>query len=113
MGGAIKGALAAVSLAVKEGLDFRAKLPEAKAAPPPDVSRGNNRKGFYINTPSLQKASLDRLIIDRASSVRKVDRWTRNGTLLSSKPKTDRHLMRHGWYRRKLRNEKPDAECYP
>lgn len=28
-------------------------------------------------------------------------------------PITEKMLMRHGWYRRKLRNEKPDAECYP
>lgn len=31
---------------------------------------------------------------------------------IASIPITEKMLMRHGWYRRKLRNEKPDADCY-
>lgn len=88
-------------------LDFRQQPAQPKRNEPPAMgghsfrSKGRARP----NGTSSQQAVLDRLIIDRSSSIRKIDRWTRNGTLLSSKPKTDRHLMRHGWYRRQKERE--------
>lgn len=52
---------------------------------------------------SGQKAAMDRLIPDRSSTVHKMQRWLNNGTLQMAAPKTERHLQRHGWYRRQQR----------
>lgn len=73
-----------------EGVDFGRRRPHGKKS-------GRQRSG--------QKAGLDRLILDRSSTVKKMQRWLNNGTLHGPSPKGERHLMRHGWYRRQKQNE--------
>lgn len=73
----------------------------------------SNRKGKHYRPvgASEQHGKADRFILDRSSSVHKMDRWMNNGSLTRAPP-DKRALMRHGWYRRKMRAEKPDQECY-
>lgn len=54
---------------------------------------------------SKQKPAHDRLIVDRSSTVRKMQRWLNAGTMHHAQPKNDRHLMRHSWYRRQKQKE--------
>jgi hypothetical protein len=101
-------AFAAATAALMAGfgrLDFRPTLPTKRNEPPVGGHSYRSKGHARPNGTSGQRASMDRLIIDRSSSVRKIDRWTRNGTLLSSKPRSDAHLLRHGWYRRQKQKE--------
>lgn len=52
---------------------------------------------------SKQLGSKDRLIVDRPSSIRKMQRWARAGYPLHEPDA--KVLMRHGWYERYLRGK--------
>jgi len=101
MGGVLAGALAAISLGISQSLDFRNRAVPKRAEPPLGYSH-RPRKGRLPNGTSGQKPDKDRLLLDRSSSVHKMRRWLRSGRMEVAAPKTDRHLMRHGWYRREL-----------
>lgn len=107
MGAALGGALAAVSLEMLQSLDFRSKSPAKRDVPPESGHsfRSRKRQRQLPNGMSGQTPSKDRLLGDRSSSVRKMQRWLNAGTMQAPAPKTDRHLQRHGWYRRQLERQ--------
>lgn len=96
MGGMLAGALAAVSLGLLAPMPSAG--PPAPAPKRPYAKKGRGR--------SKQKASRDRLTLDRSSNIAKFDRWARNGTLeIAGAGPDQRVLMRHSWYRRQKEKE--------
>lgn len=95
MGAMLSGALAAVSLAVRQGLDFRSKAEatDRKKPVPQGHSYRITAKRTFPNAISAQKVDLDRIIVDRSSSVRKLQRWARAGRV--NLPESDRAANRH------------------
>ena len=80
IGAGLHGALAAVS-GMLTGLDFR-----ARELPPP-MPRAQYKKTFFKEKGPRQRGNQrggkDRLIVDRSSSVRKLQRYLNNGTIVS------------------------------
>lgn len=88
MGAMLNSALAAISAAFMPMRDYRA--PQQKTEPQPykkPFGKTSGRQG------SKQRADLDRLILDRSSSVRKLQRWARAGKV--NLPESDRAANRH------------------
>ena len=81
IGAGLRGALSAIS-GMMAGLDFRVMDP----APP--MPRVQYKKPFAKekgprNRRSSQRGGKDRLIVDRSSSVRKLQRYLNNGTIIN------------------------------
>jgi hypothetical protein len=100
MGAMLAGALAAISVGINHGLDFRTKQAAAPdKAKAPEIGRSRRPGRIYPNEKSSQEFDPDRLILDRVSSVRKIQRWHRADRMKvpEAKPGTpahDRHRER-------------------
>ena len=93
--GLMANSAAALIATASFGLDFRGAKDLPKDKPlykAPHAKKSSGR--------SKSKGAPDRLILDRSNTVHKMQRWLNSGSLVAPQPKTDRHLRRHGWWRR-------------
>lgn len=90
------GAASMMALAASKAFDYsKMRLTDRIVAPP----RENRHKKAKRGRGSKQRYDASRLIADRPSSIRKLQRWSRAGTIFLPEP-DKRALMRHAWYRK-------------
>jgi hypothetical protein len=98
------------SLAALAAVGFLTVAPPerfALRAAPPLISneqrrkRSKNKKGPSPNGLTGQRFDKSRLIVDRASSFKRLRRWARSRPELVEQP-SEKALLRHPWYRKKM-----------
>ena len=95
MMGMMAGAASMLAMSAVKAFDYSKPPPHPRFAPPP--KRHKKAKGNSYGR-SAQKYDPARLIVDRPSTIRKLQRWHRAGTISLPEP-DQRALSRHAWYR--------------
>lgn len=88
LGSMIGGALAAISMGMLKGLDFRGEQSQAQGFKAPFAKKSGGRQR------SASKGAAERLVLDRSNNVRKIQRWLNNGTMHVREP-SQKAVMRH------------------
>lgn len=88
------GAASMMALAASKAFDYsKLRLTDRIVTPPRERHRKAKRP-----RGSKQKYDSSRVILDRPSSIRKLQRWARADTIVLPEPDR-RAMMRHKWYR--------------